>query len=50
MAPEFHEKRATLDNKVDVWSIGCLAYFVFQGNPAFKAKNITQLRREVKHG
>jgi len=50
MAPEFQLQRAKMDSKVDVWAIGCITYYIFQGNHAFMAKKVDQLRRQIKHG
>ena len=50
MAPEYQLPRVKMDSKVDVWAIGCITYYIFQGNHAFMAKKVDQLRRQIKHG
>lgn len=41
MAPEYFNtscQTMNLDSKVDIWAIGCVTYFLFQGNFAFQGK------------
>ena len=35
MAPEVHDTSKPKTNKVDIWSLGCVLYKMFTGNPLF---------------
>lgn len=46
MAPEILLKRA-YNGLADVWSLGCVLYFLLTGRHPFKAVNIEELKRNV---
>ena len=48
MAPEIINPRIRKHDKmVDIWAIGCITYWIFQGNNAFEAKAIKDLYRKI---
>lgn len=42
MAPELIRGRP-YDNKIDIWAVGCVAYFMCECDPPFSGSNLISL-------
>ena len=50
MAPEIIDPKIRKHDKmVDIWGIGCITYWIFQGNNAFDANSTKELYRKILH-
>lgn len=48
MAPEI-VREEKYDEKVDVWSVGVIAYILLSGRPPFRGKNKNEIFSSIKH-
>jgi serine/threonine protein kinase len=48
MAPEI-VREEKYDEKVDVWSVGVIAYILISGRPPFRGKNKNEIFESIKH-
>ena len=48
MSPELHREEK-YDQRVDVWSLGCIAYILLLGKPPYEGRDETEMIENIKY-